>query len=363
MALWGISTATETAANQYNLPKYVHQVARANSRHDVFADARGWVLRHYKTQEHSGISTRFWDEELVAVSAPGLAGTGGYSTSLGSTLPGLGLATPVAVFFEDPNKSSVISVGAGGTAGIKTGTTGYVHLVFNELVFAGAGSTVRIRAFDANGANETTAIVATAASITPGASVVNWTYQYPTGGVSTTSAGGPQITTNYNGQITNRVAFAFTSPSTVLAANVAFSTTLTTSGQTVAIGGTNIFVDSVTGVSVGSSLTVAGKLTNVPIIAVGTTSVQIGTASTIASTITQGLGVTFSTRTNATVLSIDTTKGFVGVITDIYYGAGVTSSITSDCIRNVGGAGTAFSVQKDGSTSVGIGTTTLTVTA
>ena len=275
MALWGISTTTETAANQYNLPKYVHQVARANSRHDVFADARGWVLRHYKTTEHSGISTRYSDEELVAVSAPGLAGTGGYSTSLGSTLPGLGLATPVAVFFEDPNKSSVISVGAGGTVGIKTGTTGYVHLVFNELVFAGAGATVLIN--QSTGAN----IVAYAASITPGASVVNWTYQYPTGGVSTTSAGGPQITTNYNGQITNRVAFAFTAPAT-------------------------------------------------------------------------GIG---------TVLRIDTTRGFVGVITDIYYGAGVTSSFTSDIIRNVGGAGTAFSVQKDGSTSVGIGTTTLTITA
>ena len=276
MALWGISTTTETAANQYNLPKYVHQVARANSRHDVFADARGWVLRHYKTTEHSGISTRYWDEELIAVSAPGLAGTGGYSTSLGSTLPGLGLAQPVAIFFEDPNKSSNISIGAGGTAGIKTGTTGYVHLVFNELVFAGAGATVIIT--QSTGAN----IVATAASITPGVTVANWSYQYPSSGVgSVTKAGGPQLTTNYNGQITNRVAFAFTAPST-------------------------------------------------------------------------GIG---------TVLRIDTTRGFVGVITDIYFGAGVTSSITSDCIRNVGGAGTYLSVQKDGATPVGIGTTTLTITA
>jgi len=281
MALWGISTTTETAANQYNLPKYVHQVARANSRHDVFADARGWVLRHYKTQEHSGISTRYWDEELIAVSSPGLAGTGGYSTSLGSTLPGLGLATPVAVFFEDPNKASNISIGAGGTAGIKTGTVGYVHLAFNELVFAGAGSTVLIQPYTSAGVTTGTAIVATAASIAPGASVVNWTYQYPSGGASGTNIGGPQITTNYNGQITNRVAFAFTAPST-------------------------------------------------------------------------GIG---------TVLRIDTTRGFVGVITDIYFGTGVTSSFSADIIRNVGGAGTAFSVQKDGSTPVGIGTTTLTVTA
>jgi len=361
MALWGISTTTETAANQYNLPKYVHQVARSNSRHDVFADSRGWVQRHYKTQERSGLSTHYYDEVLVPIA--GIAGTGGYSTSLGSTLAGLGLAGPIAIFFEDPNKASNISVGSGGTSGIKTGTTGYVHLVFNEIVFAGAGTTVRIRAFDANGANETTAIVATASSVTPGVTVPNWTYQYPNAGVGTnTNPGGPQLTTNYNGQITNRVAFAFTAPSTVLTANVAFSTTLTTSGQTVAIGGTNIFVDSLTGVSIGSSLTVAGKLTNVPIISVGNTFVQIGAANTISSTITQGLGVTFSTRTNATLLTIDTTKGFVGVISDMYFGTGVTSSFTSDIIRNVGGAGTAFSVQKDGATPVGIGTTILTVT-
>ena len=44
------------------------------------------------------------------------------------------------------------------------------------------------------------------------------------------------------------------------------------------------------------------------------------------------------------------------MITDVSGGAGVTSSFTSDIIRNVGGAGTVFS-------GVGIGTTTLTVTA
>ena len=281
MALWGISTTAETAANQYALPKYVHQVARANSRHDVFADARGWVLRHYKTQERSGISTRFWDEVLVPIAQPGLAGTGGYSVSLGSTLAGLGLATPVAIFFEDPNKSSVISVGAGGTSGIGTGKTGYVHLVFNELVFAGAGATVLIQPYSAGGAAGTP-IVATAASVAPGVTIPSWTYQYPTAGVGTiTKAGGPQLITNYNGQITNRVAFAFTAPNT-------------------------------------------------------------------------GIG---------TVLTINTSAGFVGVITDIYFAAGVTSSFTSDIIRNVGGAGTYLSVQRQGTSVIGIGTTTLTVTA
>ncbi len=85
----------------------------------------------------------------------------------------------------------------------------------------------------------------------------------------------------------------------------------------------------------------------------------IGSANTIASTITAGLAVTFSTRTNATVLKIDVPSGFVGVITDGSNGVGVTSSFTSQfgdvLIRNVGGAGTTG--------SVGLGTTTLTVTA
>jgi hypothetical protein len=355
MALWGISTVTELASNSYNLPKYVKQVARADSRHDVFADTRGWVQRHYKGSERSGIGTRYYDEVLVPVA--GLAGTGGYSVSLGSTLTGLSLAQPVAVFFEDPNRASNIS-GVAGTTGIGTGQTGYVHVVFNELVFAGAGATVRIRAFDANNANETTAIVGTAASIARGVTVANWTYQNT--GSGTTVNTSQQLTTNYNGQITNRVAFAFTAPSTTLTANVPFTTSVTTAGQTVAIGATQIFVNSVSNVSSASSLTVEGKLTNVPVVSVGNTFVYIGTASTIASTITAGLGVTFSTRTNATKLFIDMSAGFVGVVTDIYFATGVTSSFSSDTIRQIGGAGTYLAVADDGTTRVGLGTTTLT---
>jgi hypothetical protein len=340
MSLWGISTNAETADNNYAIPKFQLETDRNTSPWNTFADVRGWVQRRYKTTVNSGISTRYFDEVLVPV-------TGINSTNIGGST-GIGTAGPVAVFFEDPNQASPISVGGGGTTGIATNTTGYVHVVFNELVFAGAGATVRIRTFDANDANESTAIVGTAAS--------NGGTQYAWAGAAA-AHGSPDVYTGYNGQITNRVAFAFTSPSTVLTAQVAISTTLTTSGQTVAIGGTNIFVDSVTGVSIGSSLTVAGKLTNVPIVAVGTTTVQIGTASTIASTITQGLLVTYSTRTNATKLKIDLSRGFVGVITDGSNSVGVISSFTSQfgdvLLRNVGGAGTTG--------SVGIGTTTLTV--
>ena len=343
MALWGISTTTETAANNYNIPKFMHIVDKNITGHNVFADGRGWIHRHYKSSENSGISTRYYDEVLVPIA-------GLNTTGISSNTTGLGNATPVAVFFEDPNKASSISVGGGGTTGIATNTTGYVHLVYNELVYVSAGATVRIRTFDANNANESTAIVGTAASVAPGAPVVNYV-----------NGNGLTVFTNYNGQITNRVAFAFTSPSTVLTANVPFTTSVTTAGQTVAIGGTNIFVDSVTSVSIGSSLTVAGKLTNVPVVAVGTTSVQIGTASTIASTITAGLGVTFSTRTNATKLFIDMDRGFIGVGTDGATGVGIISSFTSDLIRQVGGAGTYLSVQNDRVTAVGLGTTTLTV--
>ena len=339
MALWGISTTTETSDNNYAIPKFLQETDRNNTPHNCFADVRGWVYRKYGTSQQSGLSTDYYDEILVPVAGLNTAGS---SSDTGAT--GLGLATPVAVFFEDVNLASPISIGAGGTTGITTGSTGYVHLVFNELVYVSAGATVRLRALDANNANETTAIVATAGSFANGSTVFN--YINDTGIVGNTS---------FNGQITNRPSFAFTAPSTVLVANVNFLTTATTTAQTVAIGATVIFVDSVSNVSVGSSLSITGKLTNVPVVSVGTTTVQIGTASTIASTITAGIAATFSTRTNATKLSIDISRGFIGVITDVSGGVGVTSSFTSDIIRNIGGAGST--------SSVGIGTTTLTVTA
>ena len=343
MALWGISSTSETAANNYAIPKFQRDTDRNRSPWNTFADARGWIQRRYKTRENSGISTRYFDEVLIPV--PDLNST---NTGISSQFAGIGTAGPVAVFFEDPNQASPISVGGGGTTGIATNTTGYVHVVFNELVFASAGATVSIRAFDANGANETTRIVATAASVNPAAT------QYAWAGTAATH-GSPNVYTGYNGQITNRVSFAFTSPSTVLTANVNFLTGITT-GPTVAIGATQIFVDSLTGVSAGSSLSVAGKLTNVAVTGVGNTFVYIGTGSTIGSTIAAGLAATFSTRTNATRLVIDATRGFIGLITDGSNGVGVISSFSQqfgNIIRNVAGAGTT--------SGVGLGTTTLTV--
>ena len=352
MALWGISTTTELSTNNYNIPKYFHNVDKNRTPHNVFADLRGWVQRHYKTIETSGLSTHYYDEVIIPIS--GLTTTGGYNASIGSTVTGLGLATPTAVFFEDPNRASNISVGSGGTSGITTGATGYVHLALNEIAFVSVGATINIRTFDANDANESTPIVATASSISPTASVANFVYP----------GNGPTFFSGYNGQITNRPAFAFTAPSTVLVTNVNFLTT--TINSTVSIGSTVIYVGNVSGVSIGSSISVVGPgtITTKPVVAIGDTYVTIGTASTVASALGIGTAVTFSTRTSATKLKIDLSGGFVGVITDIYDGAGITSAFSSDIIRNVGGAGGYLSTKNDGlGTPVGIGTTTLTVTA
>lgn len=195
MALWGISTNAETAANNYAIPKYLGEyssdtslfeaVDRNTSPYNAFADNRGWVFRHYGSTMHSGLSTSYYDELLVPVAGLNTAGAGSSTT-------GLGAATPVAVFFEDPNLASPISIGAGGTTGISTAATGYVHVVWNEAVYCGAGATVLI--VPSAGTN----IVATAVS---------------TGvPVQLNVPGLGQTTVLFNGQITNRVAFEFTAP-------------------------------------------------------------------------------------------------------------------------------------------------------
>ena len=187
MAIWGISTTTETFENNYGIPKHLKEVDRNDSPHDCFADNRGWIYRHYSDGKFSGLSTSYNDEILVAVA-------GLNTTGIGSNTTGLGLATPVAVFFADPNNSSIISVGGGATTGISTGTTGEVHLVYNEVVYAGAGSTVRVLRSTGS------ALVATATS---------------TGvPVQANVPGVGQTYIQFNGQVTNRIAFKFTVPNT-----------------------------------------------------------------------------------------------------------------------------------------------------
>jgi len=254
MALWGISTTTETEANRYGLPKHLSENDRANTPWNCFADNRGWVYRRYGTSEQSGLSTTYYDEVLAPVIG---LNTAGVPSDLGST--GLAAATPVAVFFEDPNKNSRISVAAGATDKIaNNGQTAYVHVVYNESVYCSAGATVLLTR--STGA----AIVATAGSVTPNAGVAAYT-----------NDSGVVLYDNFDGQISNRVAFAFTS---------------------------------------GNS----------------------------------GIG---------TIIRIDMTRGVVGTITDFSGGGAVVKTFTSDILRQVGGAGTVTD------TSVGIGVTTLTVSA
>jgi hypothetical protein len=258
MALWGISTTTETAANNYALPKHMSENDRNNTPWNCFADVRGWIYRRYHSSEQSGLSTDYYDEVIVPV--VGL-NTGNDSPGNGANNTGIGSATPVAVFFEDPNRSSRISVGGGATSGFSTTGTAYVHVVWNENVYCSAGATVLLGQFNAAGVSIGTT-VATAASVAPNCAVSAYA-----------NDAGYLLYNNFNGQISNRVAFAFTA---------------------------------------------------------------------------SGAGI-------GTVFRIVLTPGVVGTITDFSGGGTANKSFPADILRNVGGAGTTG--------SVGIGTTTLTITA
>jgi hypothetical protein len=111
-------------------------------------------------------------------------------------------------------------------------------------------------------------------------------------------------------------------------------TTQTTAGQTVGIGSTVIFVDSVSGVSAGSSLSITGKLTNVPVVSVGDTFVRIGIANTIASAIGPGIAATFRTfngfvSTSVTVSSLIVSVAAIGSTTNGTFTVGILSTFPS----------------------------------
>jgi hypothetical protein len=203
MSLWGISTTTETTANGYNIPKHFSNADRNNTPHNAFADPRGWVYRRYGTSEQSGLSINYYDEVIVPIA--GLS-TGSASDILGAGT-GSGLAQPVAIFFEEPGRTTPIGVGAGATVGISTGATGYVHLVFNELVFCSAGATIAVKGYNAVSGTISTNFVATAASFANGSTVFNYLSS-----AANSIAGSLVKNTSYNGQISNRIAFAFTAP-------------------------------------------------------------------------------------------------------------------------------------------------------
>jgi len=199
MALWGISTTTETPY-YFGKPKNLSEADRNRTPHNCFADGRGWVYRHYGTNTHSGLSSSYMDELLVQVSGLTTAGAG-------ANTRGLATATPSAVFFSDQNNASPISIGAGGTSGIGTGKVGEVHVVYNELVYVSSGATIGIQQINAAGVATAVSsgdIVGIATSVGTSVSVNT---------LSGTSGRDHNGKATFNGQITNRVVFRFTVPS------------------------------------------------------------------------------------------------------------------------------------------------------
>ena len=415
MALWGISTTQETWANSYAIPKFLNDQDKNFTPHNCFADDRGWIYRTYGTTVHSGLGTIYTDAVLVPVaglntvaSASTVFGPSGITPVSEQCYTGIAPATPVAVFFEDPNNATPITVAAGGTTGVEPAATVKVNVVYNELVFVSTGATINIQTFDINNENASSHIVGYAETAVGSITVFNNTNGTAGGENEVYNLTGIDGT-DFAGQITNRVSFAFTAPAAtaLLTANDIFTDTTAdhVSATKVADGGTGIgtttfFVSNsdLTGVVAGvSSVTIdtnqgIGK-TNAPIASVGSTSFTVGrpgvtTAgfSTIRDQLTVGVGATiqFSNLTAQTKLKVHMDRGIVGTVTSFYaddtaatktfINAGVATSpgaaLPIGIDRQVGGAGTfmsgsflenASTLTVDGTGVVGLGRTSVQV--
>ena len=408
MALWGISTTQETWANSYAIPKFLNDQDRNFTPHNCFADDRGWIYRTYGTTVHSGLGTIYTDAVLVPVAGlntvaaasttftTGIAITFGSADANAMTYTGIAPATPVAVFFEDPNNATPITVAAGGTTGVVPEATVKVNVVYNEQVFVSTGATISIETYDINDENESTQIVGYAETAVGSITVFTNTNGTAGGENEVYNLTG-EAGTDFAGQITNRVSFAFTAPSTLLTANDIFKTAKTNFAS--GIGSTIFYFaeSDLTGVTAGvSSVTIqtnagVGK-TNAPIVAVGSSSITIGSPgvttagfSTIRDQIVTGIGTTasFSNLTAQTKLKVHMDRGIVGTVTSFYaddtaavktfINAGVATSpgaaLPIGIDRQVGGAGTFMSGSfeenyagtVDGSAIVGLGTTSVQV--
>ena len=409
MALWGISTTQETWANSYAIPKFLNDQDRNFTPHNCFADDRGWIYRTYSTTVHSGLGTIYTDAVLVPVAGlntvaaasttftTGIAITFGSADANAMTYTGIAPATPVAVFFEDPNNATPITVAAGGTTGVVPEATVKVNVVYNEQVFVSTGATISIETYDINDENASTQIVGYAETAVGSITVFTNTNGTAGGENEVYNLTGIDGTTDFAGQITNRVSFAFTAPSTLLTANDIFKTAKTNFAS--GIGSTIFYFaeSDLTGVTAGvSSVTIqtnagVGK-TNAPIVAVGSSSITIGSPgvttagfSTIRDQIVTGIGTTasFSNLTAQTKLKVHMDRGIVGTVTSFYaddtaatktfINAGVATSpgaaLPIGIDRQVGGAGTFMSGSfeenyagtVDGSAIVGLGTTSVQV--
>ena len=433
MALWGISTQSENWANSYAIPKFLNDQDSNFTPHNCFADERGWVYRRYASNEQSGLGTIYTDEVIVPVS--GLNTTADQSIKLdGVTITGsassvthTGIAppVPVAVFFADPRNNSEITVAAGATLSVGPSSTAYVHVCYNENVFVSTGATICIRQYgndsgwDGSGVTQAADITGYAATAVGEVSVFGNT-GIPTtsnpgdgtlGAGDTTGSTGGAIQvynmtgvdgTAFAGQITNRVAFAFTAPATLVTGNdefrsdasINFASADGTGG--VGIATTTFFVSAadmigvVAGVSSASLNNNSGiAFTQAPVVATSATSFTIGGPTGLAITIRdqQGAGVgntvIFSNQTTQNVLRIHMDRGIVGTVTSFYestaaiktfINAGVATrpnaALPIGIDRQVGGAGTfmsgsflenASTLTVDGTGVVGLGTTALRV--
>ena len=405
MALWGISTTQETWANSYAIPKFLNDQDRNFTPHNCFADDRGWIYRTYSTTVHSGLGTIYTDAVLVPVAGlntvaaasttftTGIAITFGSADANAMTYTGIAPATPVAVFFEDPNNATPITVAAGGTTGVEPEATVKVNVVYNEQVFVSTGATISIETYDINDENASTQIVGYAETAVGSITVFTNTNGTAGGENEVYNLTGIDGTTDFAGQITNRVSFAFTAPSTLLTANDIFATV--SANHATGIASTVFYVanSDLDGVSTASSVTIYNNLgigvTNAPIIAVGDTSFTIGGPTGAGITIrdqqTVGIGSTivFSNLTAQTKLKVHMDRGIVGTVTSFYaddtaavktfINAGVATSpgaaLPIGIDRQVGGAGTFMSGSfeenyagtVDGSAIVGLGTTSVQV--
>ena len=408
MALWGISPTQETWAHSYAIPKFLNDQDRNFTPHNCFADDRGWIYRTYSTTVHSGLGTIYTDAVLVPVAGlntvaaasttftTGIAITFGSADANAMTYTGIAPATPVAVFFEDPNNATPITVAAGGTTGVVPEATVKVNVVYNEQVFVSTGATISIETYDINDENASTQIVGYAETAVGSITVFTNTNGTAGGENEVYNLTG-EAGTDFAGQITNRVSFAFTAPSTLLTANDIFKTAKTNFAS--GIGSTIFYFaeSDLTGVTAGvSSVTIqtnagVGK-TNAPIVAVGSSSITIGSPgvttagfSTIRDQIVTGIGTTasFSNLTAQTKLKVHMDRGIVGTVTSFYaddtaavktfINAGVATSpgaaLPIGIDRQGGGAGTFMSGSfeenyagtVDGSAIVGLGTTSVQV--
>ena len=413
MALWGISTTQETWANSYAIPKFLNDQDRNFTPHNCFADDRGWIYRTYSTTVHSGLGTIYTDAVLVPVAglntvaaASTVFGPSGITPVSEQCYTGIAPATPVAVFFEDPNNATPITVAAGGTTGVEPSATVKVNVVYNELVFVSTGATINIITSNIeNGGGNIgdggAGIVGYAETAVGSITVFNNTNGTAGGQNEVYNLTG-EAGTDFAGQITNRVSFAFTAPAanSLLTDNDVFRQPninfASSDGGATGIATTSFFVAAadlvgvVAGVSSASLLNNLGiAFTEAPVVAVGDTFFTIGGPTGLAITIRdqQGAGigntVLFSNQTTQTKLRIDMDRGIVGTVTSFYaddtaaiktfINAGVATSpgaaLPIGIDRQVGGAGTFMSGSfaenyagtVDGSGIVGLGTTTVQV--